>query len=93
MKTIVLFLAVTVGLLLPCDLLAQGLFGWGSAPVEETEKKSLFYDLRNSGMEWWGGGMIPQDPTQEVPLGNGLLAFMAAGAGYAIVKSKEGKEE
>lgn len=46
----------------------------------------------NNGMVWQGGGMTTQDPTQEVPLGSGLLILAMAGVGYAIVDSKKGKE-
>lgn len=95
-KTLMLSFGLACMMLLSSTIQAQGLFGRGATTVEKIESESLFYDLRglrNNGMEWMGGGMIPQDPTQEAPLGNGLLVFVAAVAGYVIVKSKGEKEE
>lgn len=47
---------------------------------------------RGGGMEWQGGGMIAQNPTEEAPLDGGLVLLMAAGAGYAALKRKEDKQ-
>ena len=72
---------------------AQGLFGRGSIPDEESKNESLFTVWRGTGMEWNNGGMIPQDPTHEAPLGSGAIIFIAAGSIYSILKTKEGKEK
>jgi hypothetical protein len=89
-KSFVISMALAAGLLVPMAMNAQndgsrGLFGRGFDASESTRD--------GSGMEWQGGGMTAQDPTQEAPLGSGLVLLMAAGAGYAVLKSKSGKEE
>lgn len=72
---------------------AQGLFGRGSIPDEESKNESLFTVWRGTGMEWNNGGMTPQDPTQEAPLGSGVFILVAAGSVYSILKTKDGKEK
>lgn len=71
---------------------AQGLFGHGSTPDEESKNESLFTVWRGTGMEWNNGGMTPQDPTQEAPLGSGAIILIAVGSVYSILKTK-GKEK
>lgn len=89
-KALVLSLMLAMGLMIPFTTNAQqynggnfGLFGRGN-DVENNN--------RNGGMEWSGGGMIVQDPTQEAPIGSELFILMAAGAGYAALKRKEDKQ-
>lgn len=87
-KAIVLSMGLAAMTLTASNLNAQsggGLFGRGDQPE--------YSNCESGGMEWSGGGMTAQDPTQEAPLGSGLMLLVAAGAGYAIVKSKNGKEE
>ena len=38
------------------------------------------------------GGLTSEDPTEESPLGSGLLILAATGAGYALLKKKEEKK-
>lgn len=90
MKAIALSFGLAVMTLTANNLNAQndgnrGLFGRGGE-IEYSNRES------GSGMEWTGGGMVAQDPTEQAPLGSGLMLLMAASAGYAIVKSKSGKE-
>ena len=93
-KVLLLFLAIAVGLLLPTNLVAQkGMFGTQDNAEGNGSKGMLGRNNGSSdGMEWSGGGMILQDPTQQAPLGSGLLILAIAGTGYAIVESKKGKE-
>ena len=81
-------MALAAGLLVPAEMSAQGLFG-GPQPVENDHHSLLNAGNRGGGMEWQGGGMTPQDPTEQAPLGSGLLVLVAAGAGYAALKRKE----
>ena len=76
------------------EKLTQGELFDTQDPTEKQEECGLFGKGRSAdnGMEWQGGGMTPQDPTQEAPLGSGLLILAMAGASYAIVESKKGKE-
>ena len=87
-KALVFSMALAAGLLVPTTMNAQsggsrGIFDRGFEASEST---------RDGGMEWQGGGMTPQNPNQEAPLGGGLLVLMAAGAGYAALKRKEDKQ-
>ena len=89
-KAIVLSLGMAMLILSATNLNAQkdgsrGLFGKG---FESTES-----NRNEGGMEWSGGGMTPKDPTQETPLSGGVMLLAMAGAGYALVKSRNGKEE
>lgn len=94
-KKLLLSLAMAVGLLLPTNMMAQkGLFstqdnaeGNGSGGILGRGN-----DCSSKGMEW-SGGMIPQNPTQEAPIGSGLLILTITGAVYAIVESKKSKEK
>ena len=87
-KALVLSMALVAGLLVPAEMSAQGLFG-GPQPTSNDNQSMLNSGNRGGGMEWQGGGMTTQDPTQEAPLGSGLLVLVAAGAGYAALKRKE----
>lgn len=92
-KTKALFLSVAMlaGLLLPSNLSAQkGLF---HPEAENPNNNSILgRGGDQNGMEWSGGGMITQDPTQEAPLGSGLLILAAIGVSYATLKKKEDKQ-
>ncbi len=49
-----------------------------------------FGNTRDEGLAW--SNLFAQDPTQEAPLGSGLLILTVAGAGYAFIsKRKENK--
>lgn len=88
-------LLTAVGLLLSADLSAQNQNGLFGNRAEQTGNNSLFgrNNRTQNGMEWQGGGMISQDPTQEAPLGGGLMFLTMAAVGYAVLKTKSGKEE
>ena len=88
-KALALSMALAAGLLVPATMNAQsdgsrGLFGRGIDPTESTRD--------GGGMDWQDGGMTPQDPTTNAPLGSSLLVLVAAGAGYAALKRKEGEQ-
>ena len=87
-KALVFSMALAAGLLMPMTMNAQsdgsrGIFDRGFEASESN---------RGGGMEWQGGGMIAQNPTEEAPLSGGLVLLMAAGAGYAALKRKEDKQ-
>ena len=91
-KALLLSMAMVAATLLPMTTNAQqindgnhGLFGRGGQ-TESSNREG------GSGMEWSGGGMATQDPTQEAPLGSGLLILVATGAGYATLKRKEDRQ-
>ena len=90
-STIVLSMGLTIAMLSAVNLNAQdkpgGLFG--VQPWFESE--GLFRANNTEGMEW--EDMIPQDPTEEAPLGNGFMFLVGVGASYVIIKSKRGKED
>lgn len=92
-KVISMSLLMGVCLFTPIISCAQGLFGRGSTPDEESKDESLFTVWRGTGMEWNNGGMTPQDPTQEAPLGSGAIILIAASSVYSILKTKDGKEK
>ena len=53
----------------------------------------LFRDgmpIENNGFTL--GGLTSEDPTEDSPLGSGLLILAATGAGYALLKKKEEKK-
>ena len=84
-KALVFSMALAAGLLMPMTMNAQsdgsrGIFDRGFEASESN---------RGGGMEWQGGGMTPQNPNEEAPLGSGLMLLVAAGAGYAALKRKE----
>ena len=84
-KALVFSMAWAAGLLMPMTMNAQsdgsrGIFDRGFEASESN---------RGGGMEWQGGGMTPQNPNEEAPLGSGLMLLVAAGAGYAALKRKE----
>ena len=87
-KALVFSMALAAGLLMPMTMNAQsdgsrGIFDRGFEASESN---------RGGGMEWQGGGMTPQNPNEEAPLGSGLMLLVAAGAGYAALKRKEDKQ-
>lgn len=93
-KVLLLSWAMAIGLLLPTNMMAQkGMFGAQDNAEGNGSKGMLGRGNSGSsdGMEW-SGGMTPQDPTQEAPIGSGWLILTMAGTGYAIVESKKGKE-
>ena len=88
-KALVLSMALAAGLLVPMTMNAQsdgsrGIFDRGFEASESTRD--------GGGMDWQDGGMTPQDPTTNAPLGSSLLVLVAAGAGYAALKRKEDKQ-
>lgn len=93
-KQKLMVLLTVVGLLLSSDLLAQNQNGLFSNKVGQSGNNSLLgrENRTQNGMDWQSG-MIPQDPTQEAPLGGGLILFVMASVGYMALKTKGGKEE
>lgn len=92
-RAFALSLALSAMLSVPAEMSAQGLFGGPQSTNNDNSALLNSGDRGGEGMEWDGGGMVAQDPTEQAPIGGGLMLLMAAGAGYAIVKSKNGKEE
>lgn len=98
-----LSLGLATALLLTTNVNAQGILGnlLDDYYTEQDQSsrnggvihKSTSDANHDGGMKWSDGGMIAQDPTEQSPLGSGLMLLMATGVGYAIVKSKNGKEE
>ena len=85
MKALVLALAMATSLLLPMTTNAQNGGGdnWFRGGGDNYNDRSGGV----SGVEW--NGMTPQNPTEQAPLGSGLLVLVAAGAGYVALKKKE----
>ncbi len=81
LKAFVLSVMMLVGILLPATVSAQ--------KDGFIRDEDYYFNRNGEGMEWEGGGMTPQDPTQEAPLGGGLVLLVAAGVGYAALKRKE----
>ena len=84
-KAIVLSLVLAAMALTTTNLNAQndgsrGLFGKGA----ETESNN-----RDGGVGL--GGATTENPT-ETPLGSGIALLVVAGAGYALLKRKEGEQ-
>ena len=91
-KAVVLSMALAALTWWPESLAAQTQNGmFGRSPEQGKNEMSGMLGkngvTRGDGMEWYG--LTPQDPTQEAPLGGGLVLLMAAGAGYAALKRKE----
>ena len=89
MKPKTSILVMAIGLFLSLSLSAQeqnnhqgGLFGRENA-VERTETRGL---MNRSSVT---GNLNNQAFGQDVPLGSGLLIFLGATVGYAIIKKKE----
>lgn len=94
-KAVVLSMALAALTWWPESLAAQAQNGmFGRSPEQGKNETSGMLDKNNAtrgdGMEWYG--LTPQDPTQEAPLGSGLMLLMAAGAGYVALKRKEDKQ-
>ena len=104
-RTIVFSLLVTTGMLLPASLSAQeqqggrpgGLFGENNTP-------STSNGLMNRSESTVGGyftgqgfgatnGNITGQTFGTTPLGGGLIVLLAAGAGYATMKSKKTQKQ
>ena len=94
-RTIVFSLLVTAGMLLPVGLVAQeGLFQRG-----DTDENNSAISLMNRSESTVGGLFTGQGfgatngnitgQTFGAPLGSGIFVLLAAGAGYAAVKSRK----
>lgn len=80
-KTLVLTLAMAIGLLLPMTMRAQSggsdnWFSGGSDNYENRDGVTAEIGITNQQME-------------QAPIGSGLLIMVFAGAGYALIKKKE----
>lgn len=106
-KTLLLTLALSVGLLLPLTMNAQyredqfGLQEWGQTSLlgrqdggNRSSGSSENYDLHN---QQFGSGYELYNQTfgqdSDTPLGSGLLILVAAGAGYAFKKRKNNNKK
>ena len=102
-KVALLALAIGLGQLLPSPIMAQqdgsgGLFGRGNLR-DGIEAQGGILNQGFGGTQGgvtnqtFGGtqGGITNQTFGETPLGSGLLVMLAAGAGYATIKSKKKK--
>ena len=98
-KAIVFSLLVAMGALLPANLPAQtqerhgGLFG-SSSDNSSTGMLDRSVDVVGSNLNGQGFGATNCDITgqtfgDDVPLGSGLFVLLAAGVGYATIKSRK----
>ncbi len=95
-KSLFVYLAMCVALSMPASLFAQqgggGLLGGGDVDGSEEPGGGM---LRGghlvSDNELYGYGNQPfgVKPTNYAPLGSGVFMLVAAGVGYALVKSKK----
>lgn len=86
-KTLVLTMAMAIGLLLPMTMRAQsgGSDNWFRGGGDNYENREGGLSNQTFGSETGG----PQSPTDLVPIGSGLLIMFATGIGYAMLKKKE----
>lgn len=69
----------------------KGLFGKGGSADNNNyfSNQGLLGDRNGLSFGLTLGGANSENPTQETPLGSGLIIMVAAGAGYALLKRKE----
>ena len=98
-KTLVFSLLVAAGMLLSTNLSAQeqgrpgGLFGGPSSIPSNgmmgRGSGSALGDLTGQGFGGTNGDITGQTFGDDAPLGSGLFVLLAAGAGYATMKSRK----
>lgn len=98
-RAFVFSLLVAAGMLLPVSLSAQelgkqgGLFGESSSNSSSgmlgRGSGSIGSDLTGQGFGETNGNITGQTFGDEAPLGSGLFVLLAAGAGYATIKSRK----
>lgn len=98
-KTWLLYVAMAVLMLASANVFAQfgGFFGTAHGNGEETEREDNgLLGLRGSGVPVSSNGLgnqafdVDPDPNYS-PVGSGVALLMAAGVGYALLKSKKSK--
>lgn len=91
MKKLLYILPMVTVLMLPLTINAQGddfFRNWKDNNYENRDGKLNIYFGGSGGMGVVDpGASVMEDPT--VPIGNGLLIMIMAGAGYALLKKKE----
>ena len=102
-KTIVLSILVALGMLLPASLSAQeqkggrygGLFGENAPEASNglmnRSESTVGGNFTGQGFGATNGNITGQ--TFGAPLGSGLFVLLAAGAGYATMKSKKTQKQ
>lgn len=102
-KTIVFSVLVAVGMLLPATLSAQeqqggrhgGLFGENTPSTSNglmnRSESTVGGNFTSQGFGATNGNITGQ--TFGAPLGSGLFVLLAAGAGYATIKSKKTQKQ
>ena len=102
-KTIVLSILVALGMLLPASLFAQeqqggrhgGLFGENTPSTSNglmnRSESTVGGNFTSQGFGATNGNITGQ--TFGAPLGGGLFVLLAAGAGYATMKSKKTQKQ
>lgn len=98
-RTFVFSLLVAAGMLLPASLSAQeqgrsgGLFGGPSSTTSSgmlgRGRDAALGDLTGQGFGETNGDLTGQTFGDDAPLGSGLFVLLAAGAGYASIKSRK----
>ncbi|MBQ7532456.1 MAG: hypothetical protein IJT45_01990 [Bacteroidales bacterium] len=93
LKTIMLFLAMAVSLLLPMTMFAQsdGFFRGGGDYNRDSGSGAYSLNNQQFGSDANGGYNLNNQTfgQDEAPLGTGLLIMMAAGIGYVAIKRKQ----
>ena len=102
-KTIVLSILVALGILLPASLFAQEQQGGRHGGLFGENTTSASHGLMNRSESTVGGNFTSQGfgatngnitgQTFGAPLGGGLFVLLAAGAGYATMKSKKTQKQ
>lgn len=101
-KTLLLTLALSVGLLLPLTMNAQyaqynehkfGLQPWCETSLLGREGGGGDDGLSLQGFGENQNGLSLQNFGENVPLGSGWLVLMTAGVGYAAMKTRKNKKQ
>lgn len=95
-RTLLFYIVMAVAMSLPTSLFAQresygGIFGT-NADAKEAQNKSLMGNQSRGNYSISEGGVIGNQGFNQTPLGGGVLMLIAAGAGYAVIKSKKSKK-
>ena len=99
LKTTVLSLTLSAGLLLPLTMNAQyredqfGLQEWGQTSLMGRQGGGGDDGLSLQGFGENQNGLSLQNFGENVPLGSGWLVLMTAGLGYAAMKTRKNKKQ
>ena len=90
-RNFLFYITLAVTLALPMGMTAQekGLFSTSPVSKQSTNPSGLMNQEQNRGGVQWSDGLGNQGFNQQAPLGSGVLMLIAAGAGYAVLKSKK----